>query len=151
MIIEYDSNNSGGHWWLEDKDWKNLKKAGWLIKWSNLDFQYDENGMRIKDSKGFPVLEESKKRLFLGRDGRYLGAIATEAFVNRDCVKDALLEFEKITGQEVSEEGCNCCGAPHCFSWDGGSCSGEGCLAFLYEKVPDNYREAVELLNKKGS
>ena len=33
MKITYSSNNSGGHWWLKDKDWKNLERAGWDVEW----------------------------------------------------------------------------------------------------------------------
>ena len=32
-MIRYDSNNSGGDWWLTDEDWKNLEKVGWVIDW----------------------------------------------------------------------------------------------------------------------
>ena len=63
-------------------------------------------------------------------------------------VKEALEEFERITGENVSDEGCNCCGAPHSFFWEGGYCSGEDCLQYLYSNVPSNLREAVEMLNK---
>ncbi len=31
--IEYDSNNSGGGWWLNDTDWKALEEAGWHVDW----------------------------------------------------------------------------------------------------------------------
>lgn len=33
MKVTYDSNNSGGHWWLKDDDWKALEKAGWVVHW----------------------------------------------------------------------------------------------------------------------
>lgn len=33
MHVEYDSNNSGGNWWLTDGDWKALEAAGWEVKW----------------------------------------------------------------------------------------------------------------------
>lgn len=29
----YESNNSGGEWWLTDEDWKNLEKGGWEVEW----------------------------------------------------------------------------------------------------------------------
>lgn len=29
----YTSNNSGGDWWLSDRDWVALEKAGWHIYW----------------------------------------------------------------------------------------------------------------------
>lgn len=31
--IEYDSNNSGGSWWLSDKNWEDLAAAGWEVSW----------------------------------------------------------------------------------------------------------------------
>lgn len=31
--IEYDSNNSGGSFWLKDEDWKALEDAGWHVNW----------------------------------------------------------------------------------------------------------------------
>jgi len=31
--VEYDSNNSGGSWWLNDDQWKALEKAGWVVDW----------------------------------------------------------------------------------------------------------------------
>lgn len=31
--VEYDHNNSGGRWWLTDKDWEALEKAGWKVDW----------------------------------------------------------------------------------------------------------------------
>jgi hypothetical protein len=32
-IVTYQSNNSGGYWWLDDEDWRNLEKAGWKVEW----------------------------------------------------------------------------------------------------------------------
>lgn len=32
-MIYYDSNNSGGDWWLTDADWKKLEQHGWIIDW----------------------------------------------------------------------------------------------------------------------
>lgn len=54
----------------------------------------------------------------------------------------AMREFEKITGADVSDEGCNCCGAPHSFNWEGGYVSGQECLTYLYKNVPKGLREA---------
>ena len=35
MKVRYRSNNSGGSWWLSDKDWKALEKDGWVVEWSD--------------------------------------------------------------------------------------------------------------------
>lgn len=34
-ILSYGSNNSGGRWWLKDKDWEALEDAGWTVHWSH--------------------------------------------------------------------------------------------------------------------
>jgi len=33
--VEYSSNNSGGNWWLDDKNWKALETAGWKVEWKD--------------------------------------------------------------------------------------------------------------------
>lgn len=32
-IIRYESNNSGGFWWIEAAGWKALEAAGWKVAW----------------------------------------------------------------------------------------------------------------------
>jgi len=91
MLFEYNSNNSGGNWWLSDDDWFKLEKAGWNVRW-------------IKDDKYF--------KKFCNGD-RWLGALATNATKEFNCLTDAIEEFEKITGQDYYEQGCLCCGKPH--------------------------------------
>lgn len=132
MRIKYSSNNSGGGWWLKDEDWKKLEAAGWEVDW-------------IKNHK--PGLSGPDK------EGRWLGALATRAHIEVPTPADAMRSFEAVTGQNVSDEGCNCCGAPHSFSWDTedgkwGYASGEDCLGYLYphtEKI--SLREAYERLS----
>lgn len=127
MIVEYSSNNSGGSWWLKDEHWFALEKAGWVVEWKAND----------KDS-------------LFGTDsnGRWLGALATSAKKEFNSIKDALREFEEITGADVSCEGCNCCGAPHSFNWKDGADhhyeSGEGLLSYMYDHVPSSLREACK-------
>jgi len=127
--VEYSHTNSGGSWWLKDKDWKALEKAGWTVKW-------------FKD----------KKDSCQGR-GRFLDALATHAFKKFIDIKEAIQEFERITGMTASDEGCNCCGAPHSFSWEEGKehhyCSGDQVVKYLYDEVPTDYRDAVEKLNAR--
>ena len=129
MLIKYSANNSGGSWWLNDDDWHALEKAGWTISW-------------CKDQEG---------AMFSRKDGRFLGALATEAEKEFNNPKEAIEEFEKITGQSASDEGCNCCGPPHSFQWndDKGEwhyASGEEVLRYLYDDVPKTLREACERL-----
>lgn len=140
MRVKYTSNNSGGSWWLKDQDWFNLEKAGWIVDWVSKDDLFGKN----------PPHESL--------DGKFtwLGAIAKEATLECETPTDAMRSFEKATGQDVSDEGCNCCGAPHSFSWgravdsenknaEWGYVSGEDCLSHLYgDDAPKTLREAIE-------
>lgn len=126
MNVKYISNNSGGDWWLKDEDWYNLEKSGWNVHW----FKNETNQYMSAD-----------------KDGRWLRALAKYAEKEFDSPSDAMKEFEKITSQKVSDEGCNCCGAPHSFEWEGGYASGEDCLEHLFGKdIPKTFREALEKL-----
>jgi len=155
IIVEYSANNSGGDWWLKDKDWKALEKAGWLVDW-NRKFKY-KDGNHVYNKDGLPELLEIKNG-WTGEDGRHLGALAHYAYKKFSNIQQALQEFEKITRQNISDEGCNCCGAPHRFSWwperyrEGNEecASGEDLLKYLYpdKKIPKNIREAMKLLEK---
>lgn len=142
MRVEYSSNNSGGSWWLKDKDWVALEKAGWTVIWGGLHFCKSRYGFdnrkpnyKFKECasaekcKGHRL---SKSHKNMKPDDRWLGALARGAYKNFGSVKEALLEFEKLTGQSVMDDGCNCCGSPHSFSWEGDYCSGERCGEFLF-------------------
>lgn len=98
MKIRYSSNNSGGSWWLKDKDWLALEAGGWTVDWY-------KNQPR---NKGF--LDES--------GDTFLGAPATRASKEFDSIDDAIRDFEYLTGQDASDEGCDCCGQPHNFYKD---------------------------------
>lgn len=146
MLIRYRSNNSGGRWWLKDADWYKLEKAGWTVAW-----QKDEK------SSGF-----FKKEPDENGEIRWLGALAVAATFEAETPADAMRSFEKATGQDVSNEGCNCCGPPHAFTWGGkeydevndvdidtgipyGYASGEGCLYYLFpNKEIKSLREMLE-------
>lgn len=110
MKVEYSSNNSGGHWWLKDEHWYALAAAGWDVKWAHSSEYADA-------------------------DGRSLGALATEATKEVETPGEAMREFERITGQDVTDEGCYCCGAPHSFSWGEGKdwshACGQSCDRYL--------------------
>lgn len=117
MKVTYRANNSGGRWWLTDGDWKALEAAGWSVEWCALEVRE----YRRPDT-----------------DGRWLGALAVSASIECETPGDAMRAFESVTKQTVSDEGCNCCGAPHEFSWelgDGrGSAYGSECLGFMRER-----------------
>jgi len=163
VLVRYRSCNSGGDWWLSDDDWKNLEKAGWKVEWykdekpkRSCDLCHGTGKIQKYALKDHPWLKDSiGKRCFScyrgdQKEARWLGALATAAKKKFPNITKALKEFEKITGQHVTDEGCNCCGPPHSFEWtEKGQfmyCSGEGCLQYLYPdaKVPTSLREAVE-------
>lgn len=160
MRVEYRSNNSGGSWWLKDKHWKALERAGWFVNWGGVYFCHSDYSFGKapagKPEPCAPGDECPGHRKYdsateVGTD-RWLGAIAKEAWKDFDSVADAIREFERLTDQTASDEGCNCCGAPHSFSWtdDAGKheyASGDDVLAHLFDNVPSSLREAVELLN----
>lgn len=99
-ILEYDSNNSGGSWWLSDEDWEALEKAGWNVHWGNRVYGKEK------------LLEPVPKT-----GDTWLGAIAMSAAKEFNSAEEGIAEFESITGQDAAAEGCNCCGPPHNFTW----------------------------------
>lgn len=119
--VEYDSNNSGGDWWLADEDWRSLEREGWTVNW---------------------VKGDNIGRRFADRDGeRFLGALATGASKEFDepYIANAVREWERITGASASDLGCTCCGPPHFFSvegvgWDEGGYASGPEIAFLLDE-----------------
>ena len=47
----------------------------------------------------------------------FLGALATSAEKEFETLKEAVEEFESTAGQDLADEGCNCCGPPHSMMW----------------------------------
>jgi hypothetical protein len=134
MRIKYDSNNSGGRWWLKDADWDALAAAGWRVRW----------GGRLGGPHETPkVLTREQVET-----ERYLGALAVVAEKDFETPGDAMREFEQLTGKSVTDEGCGCCGAPHAFYWPNGGASGRECADYMFENAPLSYREAIEELER---
>ena len=96
--VEYSSNNSGGNWWLTDEDWRALEAAGWEVQW-----------YKDQYNKWFPT----------GKDGRWLGALASSAKKFNTTLRQAIEDWESITGANSTALGCSCCGTPHAFSFEG--------------------------------
>lgn len=117
MYVEYDSNNSGGSWWLEDKDWKALEAAGWKVRWAWLDYVYEDNDYE-RDEDGTPKLsiDTSDNALSVKEGERWLGTLARGAYRVGLPIRDAVDEWQKITGADPYDAGCSCCGQPHNFS-----------------------------------
>lgn len=90
--IEYSSNNSGGYWWLTDKDWEALEGAGWVVEW-------------LKDDPNY-VTDEN---------GEWLGTKALRAKRYDLPMEMVMAEFAMLTGQDLGDTGCSCCGEPHSF------------------------------------
>ena len=119
---------------MKDEDWYKLEKAGWNVKWE-------------KDNKRSWQSEPSE---------RWLGALATVATKEFAHPRDAMIEFELLTGQKVTDEGCNCCGPPHTFSWEkqgdddyDNYAGGSDCFQYLHGTNID-HRAAIEMLKSKG-
>lgn len=92
--VEYDSNNSGGRWWLTDDDWLALERAGWKVSW----FRDEERYFKTD------------------KEGRWLGALASKAIKpGAKSLREAADEWERITGKSATDAGCPCCGQPHNF------------------------------------
>ena len=99
-----------------------------------------------EDCRGHRMAESAEE----AEQYRFLRALADSASKDFETIQGALQEFEKVTGQDVTDEGCNCCGAPHSFSWvdakgERGHCSGEECLQYLYpdRHIPKSIRESL--------
>jgi hypothetical protein len=144
MKVAYTSNNSGGNWWLKDEDWKALEKAGWYVEWGNSYFCHSDFSFHKKpEGKPEPCKENdscpSHRRFDTWQEmtekDRWLDCLATKAEKEFDSLGDALREFEKITGQSVTDEGCNCCGSPHRFNW--GECATGDCSCPPYTPHSD--------------
>lgn len=124
MYVEYDSNNSGGHWWLKDEDWHALEKAGWIVRWAWLCEKYNTSGAEyLREKNGVPKLEKkdlAKEKYSwdkIEEGGRYMGALSKTAY-KPDCssLREAAEEFDRITSQCSTDAGCPCCGQPHNFT-----------------------------------
>lgn len=154
FVVEYSTNNSGGSYWLRDKDWEALRNAGWLLMdWDNAVYT---NGRYVVDKSGLPTVSAPAKI----ENAHY-------AFKKFTSITEALKEFEELTGQDVTDEGCNCCGAPHSFTWgrdiivrlpkerlheqDYNFASGEDLAEYLYdpEIAKLSKRELIEKLTTK--
>jgi hypothetical protein len=121
MYTEYKSNNSGGRWWLTDDQWKALEKAGWVIAWMTHGCRYVGRDCE-RNTDGTPKLYpigELTEQPGVGRadeDGRWLGALATEAYRSGLSMREAVDEWIRITGENPLDAGCPCCGNPHTFT-----------------------------------
>lgn len=134
MKVEYSANNSGGSWWLKDADGKALENAGWTVAWGGEDFCGSEFpslrsspskapntcATEIRNGRPWNTCEGHRRYTTyaecVASGEKWLGALAKGAHKDFPSLRDAIKEWEHVTGQDASDEGCNCCGAPHSFS-----------------------------------
>jgi hypothetical protein len=111
-ILEYDSNNSGGTWWLTEEDWDKLEAAGWTVHWA----RHDPSAFANVATRVYEKEDLLKK--FEKTDVTYLArAKACSAAKRFDTKEEGIKEWEELTGEHAGAEGCNCCGNPHNFTW----------------------------------
>jgi hypothetical protein len=130
--VEYNSNNSGGGWWLQDKDWQKLEAAGWTVDWLGLSFchskPFGSSGRPAPDTcssskvcPGHRGADSYEDALAAGDEARWLGSIARSASIEVVAYSGELAEgvasawWADTLGMNPDEEGCNCCGRPHSF------------------------------------
>lgn len=119
--IEYHSNNSGGGWWLTDKDWLALEKAGWEVQWGHGYFCRSRFGNPYGDMNKPDVLCATSHDCqghyspVFNTEQRFLKAAATRATRYGLSLDEAKAEFAKVTKQDTEDPGCSCCGQPHEF------------------------------------
>lgn len=110
--VIYNSNNSGGGWWVSEEGWKALEAAGWIVHWKT-----SNKFMEDKDYRGHDLDTCLDKITEYTEDASYLGAKARSAAIEVTTLEDAIASFESATGCCASDEGCNCCGPPHEFEY----------------------------------
>lgn len=125
--LAYSTNNSGGSWWLQDRDWEALDRAGWVVHWihdwndPSHTHSEDITSEWARDNHSHGYMDELVAVKPSGE--RWLGALAKSAAVTvgPDGVyadADAAVHaFELLTNSTASDEGCNCCGPPHSFTY----------------------------------
>lgn len=128
-LVRYNSNNSGGRWWLKDEDWIALEKVGWYVLWGGYPWhchsKYNWTGKRPANVTELCASAEvcPGHRLFeshteITDENRYMDALAREAWRTGLSMGDAIREWETATGQASTALGCNCCGPPHSFEFE---------------------------------
>ena len=133
FVVHYRSNNSGGSWWLSEENWDALEAGGWVVHWIHpreIDhgIDYSDKGREgydphLPDKYGISSHDHSYSCELIPAPKSaedWLGARA------KSCSKkfesgtkaDAIAEWERLSGQNASDIGCNCCGTPHSFSFE---------------------------------
>ena len=128
--VKYTSNNSGGGWWLNDQNWIDLERSGWLVVWGEITFCCKEPRARtafftapkrlcagtlaLGQCYGHATYQSYEEIVMHG--SRYLGALATVAYYRCFDLDEGIVAWRAVTGQYPDAEGCTCCGEPHLFT-----------------------------------
>jgi hypothetical protein len=86
--VELNQNNSGGYWWLSDEQVDALLADGWFIDGSNT---------------------------YRMREGKRALNLSIDLPVTTGAVEIAMIEFQRVTGEDPNAIGCTCCGPPFHF------------------------------------
>lgn len=122
-VLIYSSNNSGGSWWLRDEDWGALERAGWVVHWVH---DIDDPSHSHDEGTGTRKVIFGEHYHGYGDDvliavkpsgDRWLGALARSAAFETNDPEAAIEDWAVLTGQNPTDEGCNCCGEPHSFEY----------------------------------
>lgn len=129
MKVTYSSNNSGGSWWLTDENWRDLEQAGWVVEWGGSWFCKSRYGSISGSQRPRSLTVECESsdvckghRCYesyadaVENESRWLGALAREAYREGLSLRDAVAEWERVTGKDSTDAGCACCGQPHYFT-----------------------------------
>lgn len=122
-VLEYSANNSGGSWWLKHSDWEAMEQAGWIVHWvHDID---DPSHVHPPEDSAWPSIGEhthsyDKEHLLtpVKWNGQgWLGASAKSAAIETEDPDATIREWERVANQNAEDEGCNCCGQPHYFTF----------------------------------
>lgn len=101
------------------KDWQALEAAGWTVAWIHNPDDPDHSHSELPDS-GFDhthgYSDELVPSVWNGK--LWLGAAATHAAIETNEPDEAILMFERVTNQNIDNQGCRCCGPPHFLSFE---------------------------------
>jgi hypothetical protein len=98
--VEYSSNNSGGSWWVSDRQWFDLESAGWQVAW-------------FAGDTGYPT----------SAAGYYLGGLASDAKRTGVTLEEAMAEWQWITALDPCAIPCFSSAPPHSFAeYDADGC-----------------------------
>lgn len=147
-ILHYSSNNSGGYWPLNDKDWQALEAAGWVVHWTHPIAEVHEGHEPHQPDK-YGDLKHSHEYdedfvlvpANMHSDKRWLGGLATSAALETDDPEAGIDSWREATGKDPGALGCPTCGRPHYFDFrkNGKSVDVDRFIDFVYDDEDHDY------------